>query len=53
MIVTSFVIRIKESVVFLFKEGQAPKVANPFFDKYPVPELETESEEILLDPIVV
>lgn len=34
-----------KSVPFPFKEGPAPKICDPFFDKYPMPELEMGREE--------
>lgn len=36
-----------KSVLFLFKDGPASRVDDPFFDKYLVPELKMGSEEIL------
>lgn len=39
-----------KSVILLFKEGPTPRVDDSFFDKYPMPELETGGEEILFRP---
>lgn len=36
-----------KSVILPFKEGPTPRVDDPFFDKYPMPELEMDGEEIL------
>lgn len=39
-----------KSVLLPFKKGPAPRVDNPFFNKYPMPELEMGEEEILFRP---
>lgn len=37
-------------ILLPFKEGPTPCIEDPFFDKYPVPVLETGEKEILFQP---
>lgn len=37
----------EKSIILPFKEGPTPRIDDLFFEKYPVPKLETSSEEIL------
>lgn len=39
-----------KSVLLNFKKGHVPLVDDSFFEKYPISELDTDGEEVLLRP---